>query len=106
MEGVEERRDENEGLFEKVHVAVGKEVKESKANLIWALQNFDRSKKLVIAHVHKPATTINISKKHFLCKINPHFLSNSSVSGIHEFVSVESSEGEYTNLCFVCNGAN
>jgi hypothetical protein len=77
---VEERRDENEGLVEKVYVAVGKEVKESKANLIWALQNFDRSKKLVIAHVYKPATTINICKKFFLCKLNAHFLSNSSVS--------------------------
>lgn len=69
MEELEERREENEGLVEKVYVAVGKEVKENKANLIWALQNSDRNKKLVIAHVHKPATTINISKKLFPTKL-------------------------------------
>lgn len=69
MEELEERREENEELVEKVYVAVGKEVKENKANLIWALQNSDRNKKLVIAHVHKPATTINISKKCFPCKL-------------------------------------
>ncbi|KAJ3689140.1 hypothetical protein LUZ61_018304 [Rhynchospora tenuis] len=65
MEEIEERREENEAPIEKVYVAVGKEVRESKANLIWALQNFDRNKKLVIVHVHKPATTINIMGAQF-----------------------------------------
>ncbi|CAA7403372.1 unnamed protein product [Spirodela intermedia] len=40
-------------LGEKVFVAVGKEFKESKSVLMWALQNFPRDKKIVLAHVHR-----------------------------------------------------
>ncbi|CAA6666576.1 unnamed protein product [Spirodela intermedia] len=40
-------------LGEKVFVAVAKEFKESKSVLMWALQNFPRDKKIVLAHVHR-----------------------------------------------------
>ncbi|GAB4861735.1 hypothetical protein Ancab_036989 [Ancistrocladus abbreviatus] len=42
---------------DKIFVAVGKEVKESKSTLIWALQN-SRGKKICILHVHQPAAKI------------------------------------------------
>ncbi|XP_010940488.1 U-box domain-containing protein 33 [Elaeis guineensis] len=43
---------------EKVYVALGKEVKEGKANLLWVLENTSREKKIVIVHVHRPAQKI------------------------------------------------
>ncbi|XP_020092601.1 U-box domain-containing protein 33-like isoform X2 [Ananas comosus] len=43
---------------EKMHVAVGKEVKETKANLAWVLRNTPRDKTIVVVHVHCPATMI------------------------------------------------
>lgn len=50
---------------EKIHVAVCKEVKESKLNLVWALQN-SGGKRICITHVHQPAQMINISNFFFL----------------------------------------
>lgn len=47
---------------EKVYVALGKEVKEGKANLLWALENSSREKKIVIVHVYRPAQKIPMSK--------------------------------------------
>lgn len=47
-----------------VYCAVGKEAaKEWKANLQWALANFPRTRcnRLVLAHVHRPASRINMS---------------------------------------------
>lgn len=46
---------------EKVFVAVGKEHKESKSVLMWALQNFPRDKTFVLVHVHRPDQTIPMS---------------------------------------------
>ncbi|KAL9264361.1 U-box domain-containing protein [Drosera capensis] len=42
-----------------VFVAVGKEVKESKFTLIWALQN-SKGKKICLIHVHEPPQTVPI----------------------------------------------
>uniref|UniRef100_A0A1D1XQJ3 RING-type E3 ubiquitin transferase n=1 Tax=Anthurium amnicola TaxID=1678845 RepID=A0A1D1XQJ3_9ARAE len=46
------------GIGEMVFVAVGKEYKESKSTLIWALQNSSTDTKLVLVHVHRPAQMI------------------------------------------------
>ncbi|KAG1361326.1 hypothetical protein COCNU_09G007890 [Cocos nucifera] len=43
---------------DKVYVAVGKEVKEGKANLLWVLENISRGEKIVIVHIHRPAQKI------------------------------------------------
>lgn len=43
---------------EKIFVAVGKEFKESKSILMWALKNFPSDKKFVLVHVYRPAQTI------------------------------------------------
>ncbi|XP_072993768.1 U-box domain-containing protein 33-like [Typha latifolia] len=50
---------------EKVYVAVGKNVKDSKANLLWVLQNVPREKKIVILHIHRPAKTIPLMGGYF-----------------------------------------
>lgn len=47
---------------EKVHVAVGKEVKEAKANFAWVLRSTPRDTTIVVVHVHCPATMIPMSK--------------------------------------------
>ncbi|GMH21715.1 hypothetical protein Nepgr_023557 [Nepenthes gracilis] len=44
---------------DKIFVAVGKIVKESRSTLVWALQN-SRGKKICIIHVHQPSQTIPI----------------------------------------------
>ncbi|KAJ9681459.1 hypothetical protein PVL29_020364 [Vitis rotundifolia] len=44
---------------DKIFVAVGKELKESKLNLVWALQN-SGGKRISIVHVHQPAQMIPI----------------------------------------------
>ncbi|CAN1157376.1 U-box domain-containing protein 33 [Linum perenne] len=41
-----------------VYVAVGKNVEESKLNLMWALTNFPEETRFCILHVHQPARTI------------------------------------------------
>lgn len=53
-----------------VGVAVGKEVKECKANLMWVLSNMDaiidkarRKPMVVLLHVHRPAKTIPFSTR-------------------------------------------
>lgn len=46
---------------ETIYVAVSKDVKESKLNLIWAIQN-SGGKKICILFVHVPATMIPLSK--------------------------------------------
>ena len=47
-------------------VAVGKDVKESKSSLIWALQN-SGGKKICLLHVHVPAQMIPLSESADLC---------------------------------------
>lgn len=46
---------------EPIYVAVSKDVKESKLNLIWAIQT-SGGKRICILHVHVPATMIPLSK--------------------------------------------
>ncbi|XP_028770412.1 U-box domain-containing protein 33 isoform X2 [Neltuma alba] len=46
-----------EAVEEKIYVAVSKDVKGCKLNLIWAIQN-SGGKKICILHVHEPATMI------------------------------------------------
>lgn len=46
---------------EAIYVAVSKDVKESKVNLIWAIQN-SGGKRICILFVHVPATMIPLSK--------------------------------------------
>ncbi|RVW47022.1 U-box domain-containing protein 33 [Vitis vinifera] len=46
---------------DKIFVAVGKEVKESKSILVWALQN-SGGKRISIVHVHQPAQMIPITR--------------------------------------------
>lgn len=46
---------------EPIYVAVSKDVKESKLNLIWAIQN-SGGKRICILHVHVPATMIPLCK--------------------------------------------
>jgi hypothetical protein len=52
-----------------IYVAVGKDVKECKSILLWALQN-SGGKRICILHVHQPAQFIPFSKSqphvHFL----------------------------------------
>lgn len=46
---------------ETIFVAVGKNVKGSKATLFWALDNFAR-KKICLLHVHRPARSAALSE--------------------------------------------
>jgi hypothetical protein len=60
--GGEIEEEPNTGVVdEAIYVAVSKDVKESKLNLIWAIQN-SGGKKICILFVHVPATMIPLSK--------------------------------------------
>lgn len=48
-------------IEDKIYVAVGKQVKESKLVLLWALQN-SGGKRVCIIHVHQPAQKIPVCK--------------------------------------------
>lgn len=48
-------------IEDKIYVAVGRSVKESKSILVWALQN-SGGKRICIIHVHQPAQMIPLSK--------------------------------------------
>ena len=54
-----------------VYVAVGKDVKESKSTLVWALQN-SGGKKICIVHVHVPAQMIPLCKSATYIGRQPH----------------------------------
>lgn len=43
---------------EKIFIAVGKEYRESKSTVMWAMQNIPKEKKFVLLHVHCPAQMI------------------------------------------------
>jgi hypothetical protein len=52
----------------KLYVAVGKDVKDSRSNLVWAARNLlAGDPKLVLLHVHQPADRIMIGKRGQLC---------------------------------------
>ncbi|KAJ3672225.1 hypothetical protein LUZ60_006946 [Juncus effusus] len=50
---------------DKIYVAVTKDSKEWKANLLWVLQNMARMKKIVVLHIHRPAKTIPLMGGYF-----------------------------------------
>ena len=52
---------EEPGVEDTIFVAVGKDVKESKSALIWAIQN-SGGKKICLLHVHVPAQMIPMSE--------------------------------------------
>ncbi|XP_040376895.1 U-box domain-containing protein 33-like isoform X1 [Oryza brachyantha] len=61
MEAVEEEEEHEEEEEEAVYCAVGKEAgKEWRANLLWVLANFRRSRRLVFVHVHRPPSRVNM----------------------------------------------
>ncbi|CAL9074139.1 unnamed protein product [Musa textilis] len=57
-EAAPSRKEGENGEDDKIHVAVEKDFKLSKANLVWVLKNTPRTKKIVIVHVHVPAQMI------------------------------------------------
>ncbi|RRT80076.1 hypothetical protein B296_00024043, partial [Ensete ventricosum] len=80
-EAAPSKKEGENGEDDKIHVAVEKDFKLSKANLVWVLKNTPRTKKIVIVHVHVPSQMIPMSK---LIAITPLFgalLCFSSLSG-------------------------
>ncbi|XP_057476986.1 U-box domain-containing protein 32-like [Actinidia eriantha] len=67
MMGVGEGETEMEGLCDvenTIFVAVGKNVKESKSTLLWALRSF-AGKKICLLHVHEPAHSVSLTNEKF-----------------------------------------
>lgn len=63
----------------KLYVAVGKDVKDGRSNLVWAAQNLlTGDPKLVLLHVHQPADRIMIGKRGWLCFSLIIFISSAS----------------------------
>jgi len=56
------------GVKDTIYVAVAKDVKDSKLNVIWAIQN-SGGKSICILHVHVPAAKIPMSKSLLFDKI-------------------------------------
>lgn len=54
----------NDGTEENLYVAVGKDYRNCKSVLIWALRKSRRTKKFVLLHVHRPSQMIRISTFH------------------------------------------
>ncbi|RZC72602.1 hypothetical protein C5167_048080 [Papaver somniferum] len=54
-----ETTENHQEMEEKIYVAVGKEVRESKSTLLWALKN-SRGRKICLLHIHVPAQMIPI----------------------------------------------
>ncbi|KAJ3672224.1 hypothetical protein LUZ60_006945 [Juncus effusus] len=99
-EGEEERGEgiEREEEREKVYVVVRKEVKEGKANLMWVLRNYlDGNKRLVIVHVHKPATKINIMGAQF--PVNQLAEEEVRAYRLLERESIHRNLNEYLKIC-------
>jgi hypothetical protein len=63
-----------------IYVAVGKEMKESKSILLWALQN-SGGKRICILHVHQPAQLIPFSKSHIQIHVIPIYFSEKKKGG-------------------------
>ena len=82
---------------EKVHVAVGKELKESKSTLLWALQN-SGGKKLCLLHVLVPARMIPVND----CESATYTLSDIYIYIKHTGVSMCIHPGINFDIKFVC----
>ena len=55
---------------EEVHIAVGKNSKKEKANILWAAANFPRAT-IVLVHVHWPSKWMPFSKIFIILQTNP-----------------------------------
>lgn len=82
---------------ERVHVAVGKEYKESKETLIWVLRNISKDKKVVLVHVHRPAQMIPMMG----AKFPANQLKEEQVKGYRllEMQKMNKTLDEYLALC-------
>jgi len=60
-------------LDEKLYVAVSKDLKACKSNILWALQN-SGGKRVGLLHVHQPAQTISICESSTVPHHLPHQL--------------------------------
>ncbi|RZR90055.1 hypothetical protein BHM03_00017882 [Ensete ventricosum] len=63
-EAAPSKKEGENGEDDKIHVAVEKDFKLSKANLVWVLKNTPRTKKIVIVHVHVPSQMIPMNLPH------------------------------------------
>jgi hypothetical protein len=59
---------------EEVHIAVGKNSKKEKANILWAAANFPRAT-IVLVHVHWPSKWMPFSKIFIILQTNPLYSS-------------------------------
>ena len=82
---------EMEGLCDvenTIFVAVGKNVKESKSTLLWALRSFS-GKKICLLHVHEPAHSVSLGK--FVNSIHEHTHTHTHLHAYIEFEDMPSS---------------
>jgi hypothetical protein len=56
---------------EEVHIAVGKNSRKEKANILWAAANFPRAT-IVLVHVHWPSKWMPFSKIFIILQTNQH----------------------------------
>lgn len=56
---------------EEVHIAVGKNSRKEKANILWAAANFPRAT-IVLVHVHWPSKWMPFSKIFIILQANHH----------------------------------
>ncbi len=83
------------GIEDMIYVAVGKEVKEFKSILLWALQN-SGGKPICILHVHQPAQLIPISKS----QIQMHVMFSAGVLYLMKLHLFSSQEFGFSCLIF------
>ncbi|KAJ8470492.1 hypothetical protein OPV22_024835 [Ensete ventricosum] len=88
---------EEEEEEEEVYVAVVKDVKEGKANLLWLLHNTPEDKKVVVVHVHRPAQRIPTA----LGWISASHLQEEEVAAYRsiERANMHRCLEEYTSMC-------
>jgi len=100
---------------EKVYVAVGREVAESRATLLWALHKFPRAASFVLLHVYSPPKLLSFRTSlalffHFLFSAaNAKVFLFTAANGKVFFFRPESSEDDIVNcfllriICFCCS---
>ncbi|XP_020274864.1 U-box domain-containing protein 33-like [Asparagus officinalis] len=89
--------EEPEAEAESFYVAVGKEYRESKETLIWALRNVSKDRRLVLVHVHRPAQLIPMMG----AKFHVNQLKEEQVRGFRllEMHKLNNTLDEYLALC-------
>uniref|UniRef100_A0A453L9W5 RING-type E3 ubiquitin transferase n=2 Tax=Aegilops tauschii subsp. strangulata TaxID=200361 RepID=A0A453L9W5_AEGTS len=84
----------------KLYVAVGKDIKDSRSNLVWAARNlFAGDPKLVLLHVHQPADRIMIG----LCKVPASQVEEKELKAYRKIEKEEMNTllNQYLNFCRV-----